>query len=340
MPEHKKNPNEVFKPSHSEQAATPFATSLATGNPVDTIPDDWFKPRGRSLDQLAASSMRPSLSYWSDAWRRLRQNKLAMLGLCILIIMVGLAIFAPMLSSHSVTLQVLSAQNLPPSSEYWFGTDDLGRDVFVRTWYGARISLFVGVMAALIDFFIGVIYGGYSGLKGGRTDTIMMRIVEILYGLPYLLIVILLMVVMGPSLLTIIIALSITGWISMARIVRGQILQLKNQEYVTASRSFGASTWRIIRKNLLPNTMGPIIVQMTLTVPSAIFAEAFLSFLGLGIQAPFASWGVMTNDALGVILTGDWWQLFFPALGISLTMFAFNVLGDGLQDALDPKLRK
>lgn len=304
------------------------------------IPTEWFRPQAHKAIAPVAISSRPSLSYWSDAWVRLRQNKLAMFGLLSLLLMVGMAIFVPMLSSHSVTAQLLSAQNLPPSAEYWFGTDDLGRDVFVRTWYGARISLFVGVMAALIDFFIGVIYGGYSGLKGGRTDTVMMRIVEILYGLPYLLMVILLMVVMGPSLLTIIVALSITGWISMARIVRGQVLQLKNLEYVSASRSFGASTWRIIRKNLLPNTMGPIIVQMTLTVPSAIFAEAFLSFLGLGIQAPYASWGVMANDALGVILTGDWWPLFFPALCISLTMFAFNVFGDGLQDALDPKQRQ
>lgn len=304
------------------------------------IPEDLFKPYVKPQGEKVVEVMRPSLSYWSDAWRRLRANKLAMLGLVVLLVMLMMAIFAPMLSPHSVTAQSLSSQNLPPSATHWFGTDDLGRDVFVRTWYGARISLFVGVMAALIDFIIGVTYGGYSGFKGGRTDTIMMRIVEILYGLPYLLIVILLMVVMGPSLLTIIVALTITGWISMARIVRGQILQLKTYEYVTASRSFGASSWRIIRKNLLPNTMGPIIVQMTLTVPSAIFAEAFLSFLGLGIQAPFASWGVMANDALPVILSGEWWQLFFPALCISLTMFAFNVLGDGLQDALDPKLRK
>ncbi len=304
------------------------------------IPDELFKPYIEPTGEKTPEVMRPSLSYWSDAWRRLRANKLAMLGLFFLVVMLVMAIFAPMLSSHSVTAQSLSSQNLPPSATHWFGTDDLGRDVFVRTWYGARISLFVGVMAAIIDFLIGVTYGGHSGFKGGRTDTIMTRIVEILYGLPYLLIVILLMVVMGPSLLTIIVALTITGWISMARIVRGQILQLKTYEYVTASRSFGASPWRIIRKNLLPNTMGPIIVQMTLTVPSAIFAEAFLSFLGLGIQAPFASWGVMANDALPVILSGEWWQLFFPALCISLTMFAFNVLGDGLQDALDPKLRK
>ena len=195
-------------------------------------------------------------------------------------------------------------------------------------------------MAALIDFFIGIIYGGICGYKGGKTDTVMMRIVEVLYGLPHLLVVILLMVVMGPSLTTIIVALTVTGWVGMARIVRGQVLQIKNYEFVTASKSFGAKTSRIIRKNLLPNTMGPIIVQMTLTVPSAIFAEAFLSFLGLGVAAPFASWGVMANDALPVILSGHWWRLFFPAFFISLTMFAFNVLGDGLQDALDPKLRR
>src|SRR5690606_16644517 len=242
------------------------------------------------------------------------------------------------LSTWSVTAQDLKSQNMPPSSLHWFGTDELGRDIFVRTWYGARISMFVGFMAALIDFAIGVTYGGYSGHKGGKTDIFMMRVLEVLYGLPYLLVVILLMVVMGPSLLTIIIALTITGWISMARLVRGQVLQLKNQEYVTAARSFGAGTAHIIRRHLLPNAMGPILVQMTLTVPTAIFAEAFLSFLGLGVQAPYASWGVMANDALGVILSGDWWQLFFPALFISLTMFAFNVVGDGLQDALDPRL--
>ncbi|MFA5703569.1 MAG: ABC transporter permease [Advenella sp.] len=306
----------------------------------DDFPIEWLQPAIRQADDIHAMIERPYVSYWQDAWQRLMRNKLAMLGLVFLLALVGMAIFAPLLSPYSATAQDLRSQNLPPSALHWFGTDDLGRDVFTRTWQGARISLFVGFMAALIDFAIGVAYGGYSGLKGGKTDTVMMRVVEILYGLPYLLMVILLMVVMKPSLLTIIIALTITGWISMARIVRGQVLQLKNLEFVTASRTFGASTARIIRKNLLPNTMGPIIVQMTLTVPSAIFAEAFLSFLGLGIQAPHASWGVMTNDALPVILSGDWWQLFFPALFISLTMFAFNVLGDGLQDALDPKLKK
>ncbi|QFG00905.1 ABC transporter permease [Psychrobacillus glaciei] len=304
-----------------------------------SVKDEWFRPKQKEKGK-AESVVRPSLSYWKDAWRRLRKNKLAMGGLIFLILLALFAIFGPIFSSYSVTATDYPNQNKAPSMAHWFGTDEAGRDVFIRTWYGARISLFVGLMAALIDFFIGIIYGGVSGYKGGRADAVMMRIIEVLYGLPHLLVVILLMVVMGPSLTTIIVALTVTGWVGMARIVRGQVLQIKNYEFVTASKSFGAKTSRIIRKNLLPNTMGPIIVQMTLTVPSAIFAEAFLSFLGLGIAAPFASWGVMANDALPVILSGHWWRLFFPAFFISLTMFAFNVLGDGLQDALDPKLRR
>jgi dipeptide transport system permease protein len=306
---------------------------------ASSVPDDWFVPIEKN-DSEAEAVVRPSLSYWQDAWRRLLKNKLAMLGLFFLSVLTFMAIFGPIISPHTVDHQDLVNQNLPPSSEHWFGTDELGRDVFTRTWYGARISLFVGIAAALIDFLIGVIYGGIAGYKGGRTDHFMMRIIEVLYGLPYLLVVILISVVMGPSLATIIFALTITGWIGMARIVRGQVLQIKNYEYVLASKTFGTKTARIIRKNLLPNTMGPIIVQITLSVPSAIFAEAFLSFLGLGIQAPLASWGSMASDALPVILSGDWWRLFFPAFFISLTMFSFNVLGDGLQDALDPKLRR
>ena len=303
------------------------------------IPDDWFQPLDRS-EMDAEAVVRPSRTYWQDSWHMLRQNRLAMAGLVFLAFLIIMAIIGPSLSPNPIEEQSIKNQNLPPSSEYWFGTDDLGRDVFARTWYGARVSLFVGIMAAMIDFFIGVIYGGIAGYKGGRTDHLMMRLIEVLYGLPYLLLVILLAVVMGPGLFTIIIALSVTGWIGMARIVRGQVLQIKNYEFVLASKTFGTKTRRIIRRNLLPNAMGPIIVQLTLTIPSAIFAEAFLSFLGLGIQAPHASWGGMLNDALGVILSGYWWRLFFPALFISLTMFAFNVVGDGLQDALDPKLRR
>ena len=307
--------------------------------PSSEIPNDWFQPvkDGDGQGEVVA---RPSLSYWSDAWRRLQKNKLAMLGLIFLVLLTVMAIIGPMISPYDVNAQDLPNQYKSPSKEHWFGTDNAGRDVFTRTWYGARISLFVGLMAALIDVTIGIIYGGISGYKGGRTDSVMMRIIEILYGIPYLLVVILMLVVLGPSLFTIIVALTITGWVGMARIVRGQVLQIKNYEFVLAAQSYGAGTSRIIRKFLLPNTMGPIIVQMTLTVPSAIFAEAFLSFIGLGVQAPFASWGVMANDSLGAILSGNWWTLFFPAFFISFTMFAFNVLGDGLQDALDPRLRK
>ena len=303
------------------------------------VPDKWF----RTLDKKSTEQeavVRPSLSYWADTWRRLKKNKLAMLGLVFLIVLALMAILGPILSPYSVNAQNLPEQFQKPSLSHWFGTDSAGRDVFTRTWYGARISLFVGLMAAIIDVSIGIVYGGISGFKGGRVDDVMMRIVEILYGLPYLLVVILLLVVLGPGLFTIIIALTVTGWVGMARIVRGQVLQIKNYEFVLASKSFGTKTSSIIRKDLLPNTMGPIIVQMTLTVPTAIFAEAFLSFIGLGIQAPYASWGVMANDALGSILSGHWWTLFFPAFFISFTMFAFNVLGDGLQDALDPRLRK
>lgn len=303
------------------------------------VPNELFVPMNKDAN-AAEAIVRPRLTFWQDAWLRLRKNKLAMMGLVVIFIVAALAIFGPYLTSQSYSKQSLLAGNQPPSTKHWFGTDDLGRDVYARILFGARISLFIGIMAALIDFFIGIVYGGISGYMGGRVDNIMMRIVDILYGVPYLLIVILLMVVMGPGLLTIIIALSATGWLGMARIVRGQVLQLKNSEYVLAARTMGARPWYIIRRHLLPNTLGIIIVQLTFTVPSAIFAEAFLSFLGLGVQPPLASWGVMANDALPTILSGHWWRLFFPAFFISFTMLAFNTLGDGLQDAFDPKQRR
>lgn len=303
------------------------------------VSDELFVPMNK--DSLSAEAIvRPQLTYWQEAWLRLRSNKLALVGLVVILLLGAMAVFAPMISSHDYAKQSIISKNKPPSANNWFGTDDFGRDVFTRVWYGARISLFVGLMAALIDFFIGVIYGGISGYMGGRVDNIMMRFVDLLYGLPYLLIVILLMVVMGSGLLTIIVALSATGWIGMARTVRGQVLQMKNSEYVLAAKTMGAKPFYIIRKHLLPNTVGIIIVYVTLSVPTAIFAEAFLSFLGLGVQAPMASWGVMANDGLSTILSGQWWRLFFPAFFISLTMLAFNVLGDGLRDAFDPKARR
>lgn len=282
---------------------------------------------------------KPSLSFWKDVSIRFRKNKLAMFGIVLLALLVFFAIFGPYMTDYDYAKNDLMSTNKAPSSEHWFGTDDLGRDVFTRTWEGARISLSIGVLAALIDFTIGVLWGGISGYKGGRVDELMMRTADILYGVPYLLLVILLMVVLGQSLGTMILAMTITGWINMSRIVRGQVLSLKNQEYVLASRTLGASLTRIMGKHLIPNTMGPILVTMTLTVPAAIFTEAFLSFLGLGLTPPLASWGTMASDGLPALKYYPW-RLFFPATFIALTIFAFNVIGDGLRDALDPRLRK
>lgn len=282
---------------------------------------------------------RESLSAWQDAWQRLRQNKMAMTALGFIVLIVIMAIIGPHLVPYTYDSNDLMNTNKGPSGSHWFGTDDFGRDMFVRTWMGARISLIVGVVAAAIDLCIGVIYGGIMGFFGGRVDLIMNKFSEILYSIPYLLVVIMLLVVFEPGLFNIILALTITGWVNMSWIVRGEIMQLKSREFVLASRSMGADWKRLLFRHLLPNAMGPIIVTVTLSVPSAIFAEAFLSFLGLGIQAPVASLGSMINDSLtGWMLYP--WRLIFPALVISLTMLSFNIFGDGLRDALDPKLKK
>lgn len=300
--------------------------------------EDMFLPVSDNFRE-AEKIARPSVSYWYDVWRRLKTNKLAMLGLVLIIILIVMATIGPYMSGFTYYEQDFAKKNVRPNAEHWFGTDSAGRDLFTRAWYGARISLFIGFMAALIDFFIGVIYGGVSAMRGGRMDNVMMRVAEILYAIPYLLMVILMMVVLGRGLWTMIIAMTITGWIPMARLVRGQVLQLKEYEFVQAAKAMGAKTAWSLRKHMIPNTMGPILVNVTLTVPTAIFAEATLSFLGLGIPAPEASWGTMANDALGSILIGNFYQLFVPAILISLAMFAFNVFGDGLRDALDPRLR-
>jgi dipeptide transport system permease protein len=301
--------------------------------------DELFLPVDENFKDAEKIS-RPRISYWADVWRRLKQNKLAMFGLVVITILAVLALVGPYINKYTFYEQDFTKKNLHPNMEHWFGTDQAGRDIFTRAWHGARISLFIGLMAATLDFIIGVVYGGISGIKSNRVDSIMMRIAEVLYSIPYLLMVILLMVVLGGGLWTMILAMSITGWIPTARLVRGQVLQLKEQEYVLASRALGGDQGWILRKHILPNTMGPILVNMTLTVPIAIFAEATLSFLGLGIPAPRASWGTMTSDALSSLYVGNAYQLFIPAFLISLTMFAFNVLGDGLRDALDPRLRK
>ena len=286
----------------------------------------------------SAKTFSKTLSYWEDAWMRLKKNKLALCGLFFLALLITMSILGPMISSYTYYETHLHQKNLKPCKMFWFGTDELGRDLFTRIWWGARISLFVGISAAVIDMIIGVFYGAFIGLCGGKIDELMMRFADILYSLPYLLIVILLMVVMGPGIVTIIIAMTITGWINMSRIVRAQILQLKNQDFILAAESLGASYSRILIKHLIPNTLGSVITTMTLTIPAAIFTEAFLSFLGLGVQAPIASWGTMASDGLSALRYYPW-RLFFPASFISLTMLSFNLLGDGLRDALDPRLR-
>ncbi len=287
----------------------------------------------------AANHIRPSMTYRQDAWRRLKKNKLAMIGLYAILLILLIALAGPWLSSLSYSDQDLMATNQSPSAEHWFGTDNLGRDLFIRVLYGARISLSIGIIASILNLTIGVIYGGIAGFFGGRIDKVMMNIVDILYGIPVLLYVILLMVVLEPGLINIFIALGIAYWLRMARIVRGQILSLKEQDYVLAARTLGASNWRILFRHLIPNSLGPIIITMTLAIPEAIFTEAFLSFIGLGVAAPMASWGVLASEGITSLRSYPF-QLFFPAMAISITMLAFNFLGDGLRDALDPRVRR
>ncbi len=292
------------------------------------------------VDQAEAEKIvGESTSYWKDAWRRFKKNKLATFGVIVIVLLAVMAFIGEPISGESYDKTNLMNVNKSPSADHWFGTDNLGRDVFARTWYGAKISLFIGLMASLIDLVIGVIWGAAAGFFGGKVDEYLMRIADILYGVPYLLVVILLMVIMPKGLWTMIIAMTITGWISMARIVRGQVMQLKSEEYILASSSLGASNSRLLFRHLIPNTLGPILVTLTLTIPTAIFTEAFLSYLGLGVPAPRASWGTMSSDALSAFQYYPY-QLFFPAFFICLTILAFNVIGDGLRDALDPKERK
>ncbi|PKM94068.1 MAG: diguanylate cyclase [Firmicutes bacterium HGW-Firmicutes-1] len=299
-----------------------------------------------SLENKNADTIkRPSIKYWPDVWRRLKMNKLAMVGLYIIIGFIVMAAIGTEINGFKYYVQNLDFINIKPNGVHWFGTDELGRDLFSRLWLGARYSLFIGVMAAAIDFLIGVLYGGVAGISTRRVDSIMMRIAEVIYSIPYLLIVILLSVVFssqgqGTSLFSLILAMSLTGWVPMGILVRGQVLQLKESEYALAAESIGADKKWILRKHIIPNTLGPILVNVTLTVPRAIFAEATLSFLGLGIQLPKSSLGSLASDGLAGMAVGNGYQILIPAIFISIIMFAFNVLGDGLRDALDPRLRK
>lgn len=289
--------------------------------------------------------VRPSVGYWGDAWRRLKSNKVALFSL-IMISLVIVAVFAiPVFYPYTHDATNLAIANQGPSSTHIFGTDDLGRDLFIRVLNGAKYSLIIAFVAAFINLIIGVIYGSVSGFFGGMVDNVMMRIIDILYSIPTIIYVVLISALMydpegkSSGLFSIILALSISYWVNMARIVRSEVLQLKQQEFVLAAKALGASNIRILFKHLLPNCLGSIIVTLTLLIPQAIFTEAFLSFIGLGINPPLASLGTLANSAMRTIYTYEY-QLLFPALAICIIILGFNLFGDGLSEALDPKNRR
>ena len=281
--------------------------------------------------------MNQESSLWSDAWRRLLANKAAVAGGVILLCLIFLAIFAPWIAPHSYSYQNLELGAQPPSSEFLLGTDTLGRDLFSRILYGARVSLLVGFVATSVALVIGVSWGIVAGYFGGRIDSIMMRIVDVLYGLPFIIFIILLMVIFGRNIWLLFGAIGAVEWLTMARIVRGQVLTIKTQEYVLAAQAMGVSNIQMFRKHIYPNILGPIAVYATLTIPQVMLLEAFLSFLGLGIQPPMSSWGTLIR--YGVESMEEYsWLLIYPGLTFTITLFALNFFGDGLRDALDPKI--
>ena len=285
-----------------------------------------LSPEGRSL--------------WQDAFHRLKANKAAVAAAIGLGIVAFLAIFAPWLSPHDFDETYFDRIESPPdfANAHWFGTDGAGRDLFVRTLYGARVSLAVGFVATAVSLTIGVLYGATAGFFGGRVDEIMMRIVDVLYALPFMFFVIILVVVFGKNFILLFVAIGAVEWLTMARIVRGQTISLREKEFVEAARASGVPRHLIIVRHLLPNLMGPVVVYATLTIPAVILAESFLSFLGLGIQEPLTSWGVLISEGANSMETAPW-TLIFPSVFMAFTLFCFNFLGDGLRDALDPKDR-
>lgn len=299
------------------------------------LTSDLFEPLSEDEKNSEFIATQPK-TYFQDAWARFKKNKMALIGLAFLALMVVLAIAVPALSPYEYDSMDLAAKNAMPSWSHPMGTDKFGRDIFVRVMYGARISLSVGFSSAAICLVIGIIYGGIAGYIGGKLDLFMMRIVDILYSIPNLLIVILIMLIFGSNIVSILIGICLTSWIGMARLVRGQVLSLKEQEFALAAYVLGAGKMRILFKHLIVNCMGPIIVNVTLLVPSAIFTEAFLSFVGIGISAPAASWGTLANEARTLIESTPI-QIIWPVAAICLTMLSLNFIGDGVSDAFDPK---
>ena len=297
---------------------------------IATLPDRPFSVppeeaiRGRSL--------------WADAWRRLLRNRAAVVS-AIVLALIAIACFgASWISPYPIDDIDWENISTGPSALHWFGTDENGRDLFTRILYGGQVSLMVGIVATLVSLMIGVAWGAVAGYFGGRIDSVMMRTVDILYSLPYMFFVILLVVFFGRNILLIFVALGAVQWLDMARIVRGQTLSLKRQEFVQAAEALGVTTGGIIRRHIIPNTLGPVVVYITLTVPSVILTESFISFLGLGVQEPQTSWGVLIAEGARVMETAPW-SLIYPAIFLGVTLFCFNFIGDGLRDALDPKDR-
>lgn len=283
---------------------------------------------------------RPSITFWQDVWRRFKKNPAAMFALSLLAVMVVMVIIGPHMRGFSYNKIDGDLKDIAPNGTYWFGTDSAGRDIFTRVWMAGRTSLIIGLTAAVLVTIVGILYGCIAGFVGGGVDTLMMRIIEILSALPYLLIVILLQIrLKDRSLKTLLLALVITGWTGTARLVRGEVLKVKSQEFVLAAQTLGVSTWKIILKHIIPNVMPVVIVSLSFDIPGFIFAESFLSYMGIGLAPPATSWGIMCSEAQLNLMFSPY-QLFFPALMIALVMLCFTLLGDGLRDALDPKLRK
>jgi oligopeptide transport system permease protein len=291
-------------------------------------------------EALGAPGAIEGRSLWQDARRRLFRNRAAVVSMVILTIIALLALFAPLLSPHPYDEIYWDRIQAPPdfANAFWFGTDGNGRDLFVRTLYGARVSLLVGILATGVSLVIGVTWGAIAGYVGGTIDNLMMRFVDVMYSLPFMFFVILLMVVFGRHIFLIFIAIGAVEWLTMARIVRGQTLSVKAKEFIEAARAAGVSNRRIVSRHVIPNVLGPVIVYVTLTVPQVILIESFLSFLGLGVQEPLTSWGVLISEGAAQMESAPW-MLIFPASFLAVTLFCFNFIGDGLRDALDPRDR-
>lgn len=311
---------------------------MDTDRPAIT-PERFRSGAHRQQSEGKESIAAPPTGFWSDAWSRLRKNTGALIGLSFIVLVVILAFLGPLLTPYNTTGQSIVDRFGSPSGQYWFGTDQFGRSLWDRVWVGTQVSLYIGLLATVVDLCIGVVYGSLSAYYGGKVDTVMQRIVEVLIGIPNLVVVILAMLILNPGILSITFAIALTGWTGTARLVRGQILRLKEQEFFLASISLGAGAVRLIGRHLIPNTLGIIIITLMFTVPSAIFFEAFLGFIGLGIRPPDASLGSLINQGASQIRYYPYLTLI-PCTVLAVLMISFNLLGDGLRDALDPRMRR